>query len=188
MRAGGAMPCAVVIVTQGEAKARPVLEAAECRKAHPDGYAVATLGDVLRRADIERVAQPEGARTRAWSPRRARRGLSEGRRGARGHPRHAAPGPLSQAVDDGGDARAGGAAGRGGVHDLGSGVRRRALQRHPRGHRSSRRGDREGRRRTSIHRDFDTSRQINQYLADRQDTEFFVQADGALWRMVVDYR
>ncbi len=39
-----------------------------------------------------------------------------------------------------------------------------------------------------IHRDFDTSRQINQYLADRQDTEFFVQADGALWRIVVDYR
>ena len=39
-----------------------------------------------------------------------------------------------------------------------------------------------------IHRDFDTSGQINQYLADRQDTEFFVQADGALWRIVVDYR
>ena len=39
-----------------------------------------------------------------------------------------------------------------------------------------------------IHQDFDTSRQINQYLADRKDTEFFVQADGALWRMVVDYR
>ena len=39
-----------------------------------------------------------------------------------------------------------------------------------------------------IHSDFDTSRQINQYLADRKDTEFFVQADGTLWRIVVDYR
>ena len=38
---------------------------------------------------------------------------------------------------------------RAGVHDLGRGVSRRSLQRHPRGHRSSRRRDREGRR---VHR------------------------------------
>jgi hypothetical protein len=38
------------------------------------------------------------------------------------------------------------------------------------------------------HQDFDTSRRLNEYLGERLDTEFFVEADGALWRIVVDYR
>jgi hypothetical protein len=38
------------------------------------------------------------------------------------------------------------------------------------------------------HRDFDTSRRLNEYLSRRRDTEFFVEADGALWQVVVDYR
>ena len=32
VRAGGAMPCAVVIVTKGDAKARPVLEAVDAAR------------------------------------------------------------------------------------------------------------------------------------------------------------
>ena len=121
VRAGGAMPCAVVIVTKGEATARPILEAAECREAHPDGYDVAALGDVLRRADIERVAHLK-AHARGPGRRGARARAVGGRRGARGHPRHAAPGALSEAVDDWSPRAPCRRRRRGGVHDLGPGV------------------------------------------------------------------
>ena len=137
VRAGGAMPCAVVIVTQGDAKARPVLEAAECRKAHPDGYAVAALSDVLRRADIERVANLKATHEGLVAEARAR-GLSEGDaalEAIRGMQRLGLyPKPSTIVATRVAEAPTG----RGGVHDHGPGVRRRSVQRHPRGHRSSR--------------------------------------------------
>ena len=39
-----------------------------------------------------------------------------------------------------------------------------------------------------VHRDFDTSRQINAFLDGRTDTVFFLEADGRFWRVAVDYR
>jgi hypothetical protein len=36
-----------------------------------------------------------------------------------------------------------------------------------------------------IHQNFDTSRRLNEFLADRRDATFFVEADGAIWRMDV---
>ena len=71
------MPCAVVIVTTGQATARPILETAECREAHPDGYAVAALTDVLRRPEIERVAHLKRTHDDLVAAARAK-GLSEG--------------------------------------------------------------------------------------------------------------
>lgn len=186
VRAGGAMPCAVVIVTKGEAKARPILEAAECRAAHPDGYDVAAMGDVLRRADIERIANLKATHDALVADARAR-GLSEGAamlEAIRGMQRlgfypkpstlvatravEATPGRPVFTISD-----------QEFLVGLFSDIRQ-AIDRP--GEEIEKAGE------YVIHRDFDTSRLINQYLADRQDTEFFVQADGALWRMVVDYR
>jgi hypothetical protein len=186
VRAGGAMPCAVVIVTGDEPRARPVLEAPECRKAHPDGYDVAALSDVLRRADIERVANLNATHAGLVAEARAR-GLSEGDaalEAIRGMQRlglypkpstivatrvvQTPPGATVFTISD-----------QEFVVGLFNDIRE-AIDRP--GEEIEKAGT------YIIHNDYDTSRQINQYLADRQDTEFFVHADGALWRLVVDYR
>lgn len=186
VRAGTAMPCAIVIVTTGEAKAHPIAETAACRSAHPDGYPVTALADQLRRPDIERVARLEATRRQLLDEARAR-GLSEGdaaldairgmqRLGLYPKPStlvatraaEAAPGvPVFTISDE--EFRVG----------LLSDIRE-ALD-HP-GEEVEKDGS------YITHRDFDTSRRLNEYLADRRDTEFFVKAGGALWRIVVDYR
>ena len=186
VRAGSAMPCAVVIVTKGEPKARPLLEGADCREAHPDGYDVATLGDFLRRADIERVAHLKATHDALVAEARAR-GLSEvdamleairGMQRLGLYPKpstlvatramQATPGVPVFTISD-----------QEFLVGLFNDIRE-AIDRP--GEEIEKAGE------YLIHRDFDTSRQLNQYLADRKDTEFFVQADGGLWRMVVDYR
>ncbi len=184
--AGGAMPCAIVIVTTGQATARPVLETDECRKAHPDGYAVAALTDVLRRAEIERVAHLRRTHDELVVAARAK-GLSEGSallEAIRGMQRLGLyPKPSTMVATRAEQTTSGVPVFTitdeefrvGLFNDI-----REALD-HP--------GEAiEKGSAYVIHRDFDTSRAINQYLADRQDTELFVRADGALWRIVVDYR
>lgn len=186
VRAGTAMPCAIVIVTTGQPKAQPIAETAACRSAHPDGYPVAALADLLRRRDIERVAHLEATHERLVGEARAR-GLSEGDaaldaiRGMRRlglYPKpstlvatraaEATPGvPVFTISDE--EFRVG----------LLSDIRE-ALDR------PGEEAEKDGSYIT--HRDFDTSRRLNEYLAERRDTEFFVEADGALWRIVVDYR
>ena len=39
-----------------------------------------------------------------------------------------------------------------------------------------------------VHRDFSNSEKFNAFLDGRTDTVFFLEADGATWRVVVDYR
>ena len=184
--AGGAMPCAVVIVTTGQDKARPVLETSECRDAYPDGYAVAALSDLLRRSEIERLAHLKRTHEDLVASARAK-GLSEG--GAaleaiRGMQRLGLyPKPSTMVATRAATATTGAPVFTitdqeflvGIFNDI-----REAIDRP--GEEIEKAGA------YVIHRDFDTSRQINQYLADRKDTEFFVQADGTLWRIVVDYR
>ena len=186
VRAGTSMPCAIVIVTTGQARAQPIAETAACRSAYPDGYPVTALADLLRRPDIERLAHVEATREQLVEEARAR-GLSEGdaaldairgmqRRGLYPKPStlvatratEATPGvPVFTISDE--EFRVG----------LLSDIRE-ALD-HP-----GEEVEKDGRYIT--HRDFDTSRRLNEYLSRRRDTEFFVEADGALWQVVVDYR
>lgn len=187
VRAGGAMPCAVVIVTTGQEKARPILETPACRRAHSDGYPVTALADLLRRHDIERVAHLKRTHDDLVAAARAR-GLSEGDAALdaiRGMQRLGLyPKPSTLVATRVAAAPAGVPVFEisaqeflvGLFHDI-----REAID-HP--------GEEVDKSMGAyvIHNDFDTSRQINQYLSDRQDTELYVRADGTLWRIVVDYR
>ena len=186
VRVGRAMPCAVVIVTKEQDSARPILETSECRKAHPNGYAVAALTDVLRRPSIERAAHLKRTNEQLVAAARAR-GLPENDaaleaiRGMQRLGLYPKPSTIMATRVEHAEARTpvfviSDEEFRVGLFtDI-----RQAIDRP--GEEIEKAGD------YVIHRDFDTSRQINQYLADRKDTEFFVQADGALWRIVVDYR
>jgi hypothetical protein len=182
---GGAMACAVVIVTEGQARGEPVVESASCRKAHPDGYQADALTDLLRRDDIERAALLRSTHDRLVAEARAR-GRSEGdaamdaiggmrRLGLYPRPpmlvatrvEAADPSAPLFAISDE-EFRVGLFA------DL-----REAL-------------DRPGEEveKSSgayiVHRDFDTSRQLNAFLTGQGDVTFFVDADGAVWRVHLD--
>lgn len=185
--AGAAMPCAVVIVTTGEPAARPILESDECRRAHPDGYAVSALADMIRRPDIERIAHLERTRDQLAAAARAR-GLGEhdaALEAIRGMQRLGLyPKPSTMVATRVASAPAGAPVFTISDMEFRVGIFndiREAL-------------DRPGEEIEKsmgtyvIHDDFDTSRQINQHLIDRKDTELFVQADAALWRIVVDFR
>lgn len=187
VRAGGAMPCAVLIVTTGQQKARPILETSECRKAHPDGYDVAALADVLRRSDIERVAHLKRTYEELIAAGRAR-GLLEhaaALEAIRGMQRLGLyPKPSTMVATREQQAPAGTPVFAISDQEFRVGLFsdvRDALD-HPGQEIEKSMGA------YVVHQDFDTSRQINDYLADRKHTEFFVQADGALWRVVVHYR
>ena len=184
--AGGAMPCAVLMVTIGQEKARPILETSECRDAYPDGYAVTALADVLRRSEIERIAHLRRTHDELVAAARAT-GQSEGDaaleaiRGMQRLGLYPKPSTLvaTRAVD---------APARAPLFTISAEEFRVGLFNDIR-EAIDRPGEEvEKAGAYIIHRDFDTSRQINQHLANRQDTEFFVQADGGLWRIVLDYR
>ena len=181
--AGGAMACAVVIVTEGQPAADAILETPACRKAHPDGYPVSSLQGQLQRADLERIAKLEATHAGLIAEARAR-GLSEGdaaleairgmqRLGLYPKPttvtatRVAAPdpsAPLFTISDE--EFRVGL------FQDL-----REAIDRP--GQEVEKSGT------YVMHQHFDTSRRLNEFLADRRDATFFVEADGAIWRMEV---
>jgi hypothetical protein len=187
LRAGGALPCAVLLVTQGQPLARSLLEESECRKAFPDGYPVARLADVIHRPTIERVEHLRETHARLQAEARAR-GLSEGDaalaaiRGMQQlglYPRPSTLVATRVAVAEPGvpvfeisdteflvglfpDIRAA-------LDDAGTEVEKSS-------------GD------YIIHRDYDTSRQLNAWLADPARTTFYVRADGATWKLELTRR
>jgi hypothetical protein len=187
VRAGTAMPCAVLIVTTGEPKARAVAETPACRKAHPEGYDVTALADVLRRPDIERVARLHATRERLVAEARAR-GLSEGDAAIdaiRGMQRLGLyPKPSTLVATRAAEVTPGAPVFTITATEFQVGLFtdiREALDR----------PGEEVEKATSpyiIHRDYGTSRRLNELLAARQDSEFFLRADDGLWRVVVDYR
>ncbi len=184
---GSAMPCAVVIVTTGQPTARAVLESGECRRAYPDGYAVAALADVIRRPDIERIAHLTRTHADLVAAARAQ-GLAEGDaalEAIRGMQRLGLyPKPSTMVATRVASAPAGATVFAIADQEFRVGIFndiREALD-HPGEQVDKSIGE------YVIHDDFKTSRQINEYLANRTDTELFVRADAALWRIVVDYR
>ena len=187
VRAGGSMPCAVVVVTTGEPTARPILESDECRDAHPDGYAVTALTDALRRPDIERIAHLERTHEELGAAARAR-GLSEGDAALEAikgmHRLGLYPKPSTMVAQRVEGAPAGTPVFAISDQEFLVGIFndiREAIDR-PGEHVEKSMGT------YVIHDDFDTSRQINQHLSDRQDIDLYIRADGAVWRIAVDYR
>jgi hypothetical protein len=187
LRAGGALPCAVLLVTEGQPLARPLLEESECRKAFPDGYPVATLADVIHRPAIMRVEHLRETHARLQAEARAR-GLSDGDaalaaiRGMQQLGLYPKPSTLVATRVAGvelglpvfeisdteflvglfPDIRAA-------LDNAGTEVEKSM-------------GD------YIIHRDYDTSRRLNAWLADRARTTFYVRADGATWRLELTRR
>ncbi len=187
LRAGGALPCAVLIVTAGASMAEPLVEEGDCRAAHPDGYPVARLTDVIHRPAIERVEHLREMHARLQDEALAR-GLSEGDaalaaiRGMQQLGLYPKPPAVVAtrvtAVEPGlpvfeisqmefvvglfPDIRAA-------IDAPGTEVEKSTGN-------------------YIIHRDYDTSRQINAWLADRANTRFYVRADGATWKLELTRR
>ena len=179
----GAMACAVVVVTEGQSVAEVLAETPACRKAHPDGYRVSALQDLLRRPELERAAHLKETYARLLDGARAR-GLPEGeamleanrgmqRRGLYPKP----PTVIATRVTT-----ADGSAPVFAISDeefrVGLFQDLREAIDHP-GDEVEKGGS------YVIHRDFDTSRRLNAFLADRRETSFFVETGGAVWRMEV---
>jgi hypothetical protein len=186
LRAGGALPCVVLVVTQGEALAAPLLEDRTCRRAHPDGYPVAALADVLRRPDIERVEHLTRTHERLVAEARGQ-GMSEGDaalaaiRGMQQLGLYPKPSTIvaTRAAD----------AGAGPVFEI---ARMELLVGlFPDIERAMASPGEEIEKSTGEyirHDDYDTSLRINAYLADRRSATFFIRTDGQIWKIVVTRR
>ena len=183
--AGGAMPCAVVIVTEGRDRADPVIESDACRTAHPEGYPVAALASLLRRADIERAALLRDTNERLVAQARAA-GLGEGDAaleaiaGMRRLGLYPKPAVLIAARADAADQAAPRVAISAEEFRVGLFADLREALDRPGEEVEKSMGD------YVVHRDFDTSRQLNALLEGRGDVTFYVDADGALWRVHLD--
>lgn len=187
LRAGGALPCAVLLVVEGQPLARPLVEEAECRKAYPDGYPVERLTEVIHRPAIERVEQLRDTHARLLAEAEAR-GLSEGDaamaaiRGMQQLGLYPKPSALLAtrvtAVEP--DVPVFEITETEFVVGLFPDIRA-ALDN----------AGREVEKSTGsyiVHRDYDTSRRLNAWLADRAHTTFYVRADGATWKLELTRR
>lgn len=187
LRAGGALPCAVLLVIEGQLLARPLLEESECRKAFPDAYPVTRLADVIHRPAITRVEHLRETHARLQAEGRAR-GLSEGDaalaaiRGMQQlglYPKpptvvatrvsRVEPGmPVFEISDT--------------EFVVGLFPDIRAALDSPGTEVEKSMGA------YVVHRDYDTSRQLNEWLADRARSTFYVRADGATWKLELTRR
>ncbi len=185
IRAGTSMPCAVLLVTSDRRLADALIDTQPCRDAHRNGYEVAFLSDDLRRPAIERTALIEQTHD-ALVREGLARGLSDGdarlaairgmeRRGLYPRPtvlvaqpadRATAGLPVFTITDQEFEV--------GLFNDI-----RDALDRP---------GEQVEKSISAyiIHRDYDTSRQINACLAGGLDAAFYVKARRRLWRIQVD--
>ena len=183
--AGGAMACAVVVVNEGKPRADPLIESPSCRKRYPDGYAVAAIADSLRRADIERVALLKSTHERLVAEGRAG-GLGEGDaalEAIRGMQRlgfYPKPPMLVARKVDTADPSIPVFAISDIEFQVGLFPDLRSALDHP-GEDVEKSGGQ-----YIIHRDFDTSRQLNAHLQGRGDVSFQLRADGALWLVRLD--
>jgi hypothetical protein len=186
LRSGSALPCAVLVVTQGESQATPLLEDRACRRAHPDGYPVTALVDVIRRQDIERVEHLNRTHDRLVTEARGQ-GMSEGdaaMAAIRGMQRLGLyPKPSTIVATRAAEPEAGLP-----VFDIAPMEFTVGL--FPDIERAIARPGEEVEKSGTyiIHDEYDTSRHLNDFLADRRNATFYVRSGGALWKMEVTRR
>ena len=177
------MPCAVVVL-RTTSDARPLVQTARCRAKYPSGFSQAVLAPFSRRADIERSETIE--RTYADLVARGRdAGLSEGDAMLKANKQmerlgffpksptivaHRVPcgegTPLFRITDM--EFRVGL------FQDIANAIE------HPDEEVDKESGN------YIIHRDFDTSRQLNAFLENRNATTFYVEGHGGCWRMSIN--
>jgi hypothetical protein len=186
-RAGGAMPCAVLIVTAGQPLASPLAEEGACRQAYPGGYPVTDLTEAIRRPDIERSELLKTTHERLVAEARAK-GMGEGDAALaaiRGMQRQGLyPKPSTIVATPAGEPDSGAPVFEiarmefvvGLFPDIEQAIQSPGVEVEK-----------------SIgeyisHDDYDTSRRINEFLARRSTSTFFVRTDGRLWKIVVTRR
>ena len=181
LRAGGALPCAVLLVTQGVPLATPLLEDRSCRSAHRDGYAAAALVDVIRRPDIERIEHLQSTHDRLVAEARGQ-GMSEGdaaMAAIRGMQRLGLYPKPSTIVATRAAAPPAGAP----VFDIAPMEFTVGLFPDIQQAIATPGEEVEKSGTYIIHDEYDTSRRLNDYLADRRSATFFVRSGGALWQI-----
>ena len=187
LRAGGALPCAVLVVTAGQPLAQPLVEEAPCRTAYPDGYPVARLSEAIHRPAIERVERLRGTHAQLQAEARAR-GLSEGDaamaaiRGMQQLGLYPKPSTLvaTRVADVDPEVP---------VFEISATEFQVGLFPDIRAALDSAGTEVEKSPGSYItHRDYDTSRQLNAWLADRAHTTFYVRADGETWMLELTRR
>ncbi len=177
------MPCAVVILRTGDAAASPLVDSGTCGDRFAGGFTREALE--TRRAAIEHTALVEESYADLVAEGRAR-GLSEGAALLQARQGHATPRALSENSDDHRHRRDL----RRRATDLpylGPGVSCRAVPGHRAGHRAP--GEEIDFNGSYVtHRDYNTSRLLNDFLADRSHREFLVDGHGGCWRLRIDHR
>ena len=178
------LPCGVVVIDSASHSARALTGEAACRSRYPDGLSPAVLADQSRRADIERAETIRTtydelvARGLAHGVPDGEARLHAGREMERLGFFPKSPTLVAAAATcDGGlpEFRISDEEFRVGLfQDIAEAIA------HP--------GDEVAKSMGAyvVHRDYDTSRQINAYLADRARRDFLVEAHGRCWRLHLD--
>jgi hypothetical protein len=182
LRGNEFLPCAVVILREGENRAQPLVETDACRRKYSSGYTRDTIAEYIRRPEIERVTRMN--RTYADLVARGRaEGLNEGAAMLKAGKemerlgyfpksptivahREACGAPVFHISDE--EFRVGL------FQDI-----EQAIQ-HP-----DEEMDKGGE--YVRHQDYDTSRQLNAYLSEHRNAVFFVEGHGGCWRLTVTH-
>jgi hypothetical protein len=182
LRGDELLPCAVVILREGEDAASPVIETDKCRQKYASGYARAAMAEFIRRPEIERVQRME--RTYADLVARGRaEGLNEGTAMLRANKemerlgyypksptivahREACGTPVFHISDE--EFKVGL------FQDIEQAIA------HP-----DQEVDKGGE--YVIHQQYDTSRQLNAFLKGARNAVFYVEGRGGCWRMTVTH-
>ena len=176
------LPCAVVVLQEGQAAAEPLVETDACRRKYPDGYTREGLAEFIRRPDIERVARMTQTYADLVAKARAD-GLNEGAAMLRANKEMERLGyyprsPTLVAHRDSCDA------GTPLFHISDEEFKVGLFQdidqaiAHP-----DEEVDKGGE--YVLHQSYDTSRQLNAFLSEHRNAVFFVEGHGGCWRLTV---
>lgn len=179
------LPCAVVVIDSRAGTALAIAEAPACSSTFPDGFTPALLADQSRRADIERMETIR--RTYADLVKRGEaQGLSEGDAMLRANKQmeHLGYFPRSPTLLAERSECPDGPA----TFDISDQEFRVGLFQDIEKAMASPGAEVDKSGDYVIHRDYDTSRRLNAYLADRSHTVFFVRRQGGCWRLTIDWQ
>jgi hypothetical protein len=180
------LPCAVVVLDSRAGTAAALAETSVCRRKFPGGFTTALLAPASRRADIERAETIRRTYDDLVAEATAK-GLPEGEAMLRANKEMERLGYFPKSptlLATPGDCESGGPVFVVTDEEFVVGLFQdiQAAIDHP--------GEEVDKAMGSyvIHRDFDTSRRLNEFLADRSHTAFLVKARGGCWHVAVDWQ